>query len=595
MSLSFLCVSAILSCVREEAIITKDNAMVSLKSPVKTRSVESDGYEHLENPYSLGVMQYVYDTYSTMNVKQLEPTDIYLRIQPKDSSQLKYLLYESGLDIFEYPLDIELGDDEDYYDQSLSTDEFPWLYVVVKPDYELSSELKYEVLDLCYIPGDGESIAQTRSESVDVEDAAYMALGYDVDGTTGEKPMGSGKSYPKGRITVYDDSNAKEVPVKGVKVRGHKFVKYSIGYTDENGYYELRSRFKNKLHYAIVFDNIKGFDIWGNFGPFARAHCSIGKHSSDSCSKRITKEHDPKLWRWSAVNNAGYDYYKMCEETGIKEPPGSLKIMTLRSAESSSTPMMRHINVENSMWLSFFKASGLAFVDAYTNRIIFDMCFPDITIGTDKKNYARIYQHTAHELAHASHFSQVGKTYWGKYIDYVVNRFGYGNGKGLYAELCGISEMWGYMMEYAQYYDCYEKDALPENFPAKDWVDWFKPQVFWQLYQQKTLTKRQIFDCLTNDIYSFDNLASLMYSKYPESAEKIAEAFEKYGIELNVRRNLTLRDQSVTASMILSGETVSAENVTVTGGAELVLSGRLVTIRSPFLVDEESSVILQNS
>ena len=92
----------------------------------------------------------------------------------------------------------------------------------------------------------------------------------------------------------------------------------------------------NKLHYAIVFDNIKGFDIWGNFGPFARAHCSIGKHSSDSCSKRITKEHDPKLWRWSAVNNAGYDYYKMCEETGIKEPPGSLKIMTLRSAESSS-------------------------------------------------------------------------------------------------------------------------------------------------------------------------------------------------------------------------------------------------------------------
>ena len=83
-------------------------------------------------------------------------------------------------------------------------------------------------------------------------------MGYDISEGAEVHPSGAGKVYPEGKITVLDGNRDAEIPVKGVKIRGHKFVKYSIGYTDENGHYRLRSKFKNKLHYAIVFDNV----IW---------------------------------------------------------------------------------------------------------------------------------------------------------------------------------------------------------------------------------------------------------------------------------------------------------------------------------------------
>ena len=75
----------------------------------------------------------------------------------------------------------------------------------------------------------------------------------------------------------------------------------------------------------------------------------------------------------------------------------------------------------------------------------------------------------------------------------------------MYAELCGIGGMWGYMMGVVQEYECYSWQ-LGDKFLYLEWNDWFKPHVFWTLYQKHVLTKRQIFDCLTSDVYSFDDL-----------------------------------------------------------------------------------------
>lgn len=79
----------------------------------------------------------------------------------------------------------------------------------------------------------------------------------------------------------------------------------------------------------------------------------------------------------------------------------------------------------------------------------------------------------------------------------------------MYAELCGIGEMWGYMMGVVQEYECYSWQ-LGDKFLYLEWNDWFKPLVFLTLYQKHVLTKRQIFDCLTSDVYSFDDLVGKM-------------------------------------------------------------------------------------
>lgn len=108
------------------------------------------------------------------------------------------------------------------------------------------------------------------------------------------------------------------------------------------------------------FDNRKGFDIWGNWGPIARANLNMGWHSNRGHSRDINA--GSFAWDWAAVNNATYDYYKMCEETGIAKPPRNLKIWVFKRWTTSSTPMLRRIVHPigyngNSSWKNFLSIS----------------------------------------------------------------------------------------------------------------------------------------------------------------------------------------------------------------------------------------------
>lgn len=104
-------------------------------------------------------------------------------------------------------------------------------------------------------------------------------------------PTRASSVYPEGTIRVLQQDST-FVPVKGVKIRGHRFVNYSTTYTDVNGNYILESKFRHRLHYAIVYNNIKGFDIWGNYAFFARANCNLGSHKKGGYSKDIEKDED---------------------------------------------------------------------------------------------------------------------------------------------------------------------------------------------------------------------------------------------------------------------------------------------------------------
>mgnify|MGYP004461702463 FL=1 len=176
----------------------------------------------------------------------------------------------------------------------------------------------------------------------------------------------------------------------------------------------------------------------------------------------------------------------------------------------------------------------------------------------------------------------------------IITHGSYGDGNGMYAELCGIGEMWGYMMGVVQEYECYSWQ-LGDKFLYLEWNDWFKPLVFWTLYQKHVLTKRQIFDCLTSDVYSFDDLVSKMYSKYPYAVAAIEKAFIDNGVSISSSKNLNFVNQEVASSMEISGDSICAENVTVLGNATLLLSGKVIILRSPFIVDAGASLVLQNN
>lgn len=243
------------SCTKDETdIMTDDNS--NAPALAKTRSDGSDmvEYELLPNPYTVDVIQGVYDSYNVS--KTIEPTDLYVRFLPQDSLQLIALKNDYDLELFDYPLNIELPEDAVYQDPTIPEGSFTWLYTTVKPDFAFPKEIPYEVIEECYIPAEDETISPTRGGIINVEEAAFLSLGYPLEE---QEPETRGKRRPEGTIRVYDDYAGTFVPVKGVKIRCHRFIKWSTTFTDESGHYTMDSKFRFGPHYAIVFDNRKGF------------------------------------------------------------------------------------------------------------------------------------------------------------------------------------------------------------------------------------------------------------------------------------------------------------------------------------------------
>lgn len=81
--------------------------------------------------------------------------------------------------------------------------------------------------------------------------------------------------------------------------------------------------------------------------------------------------------------------------------------------------------------------------------IVTKLVLPDVIIkNAPSQGTAKVFESTFHKLAHASHFKQVGSSYWIKYINYIITYGPYGNGHGINNGIVAVGEMWGYHMGY---------------------------------------------------------------------------------------------------------------------------------------------------
>ena len=154
---------------------------------------------------------------------------------------------------------------------------------------------------------------------------------------------------------------------------------------------------------------------------------------------------------------------------------------------------------------------------------------PDITLGVkDIDKFSDLYHLTSHELSHASHFSQAGKAYWNKYIEYVLKSYVsssgriYGIGTETNAGYCEVGEMWAYYMGYACSRDRYGDAATLTGTSY-----WFSPQIFLYL-DERGLDRSRIFKSLTASVTNKDELQTYLESLYPEFDSIIEQAFDRY-------------------------------------------------------------------
>ena len=480
--------------------------------------------EKLEDPYSVdNIAEALSVLYPTRAGRvDIKPTDIYVRFLPESEADYNKLV-SLGLLLIDHPIDYEIVREGDYYhDPSLDEDSITWQYAVVKPDFEFPPSIRHEILDECYI---ADKDAATRADDIDWE--AVERESFRLTGNAAmlepEVRSAASRGTPSGRLTIVDERHGGEPEgIAGVRVSCNTFVKFAHTYTDSQGYYEMEREFSSELRYRIVFQNEKGFGIGLNKILVPASSSTLGSAGPEGVSLEVTKDSDKRLFTRSVVNNAAFDYFESCSvrDRKILPPPANTRIWIFQSLEVCSTPMLQQ---------------GVLIDDTSIGKFMGDfakpvkMFLPDITLGVKNvEDYSTIYAGTVHELAHASHFSQVGKNFWNKYITYIVSSFissggrMYGVGAGEGSGHCEVGEMWGYYVQNRLYKERYGEDKATFGTSY-----WFHPHVFLYL-DERGLDRSGIFKALQPEVTSRNALQDKLGSLYPEYGVVINQAFDRY-------------------------------------------------------------------
>ncbi len=479
--------------------------------------------DKLEDPYTVENMQEAFSkVYPTKAGRvDIRPTDLYVRFLPKDDNELKQL-EDAGLYLLDHPMDYQIVREGDYYrDPLLNEESITWQYAVVPQDFVFPEGIRCEVLDRCYI---SEHDPMTRlADGIDwtlVEREAFRLTGNEDRWVP---PTRVGDAMPRGRITVVDPavSGGKPFGLAGVKVVANVFVKIGMGWTDRDGYYQLDQSFSSDPRYRLVFQNEKGFSVGLNLILIPASVSTLGTGSPEGVDFQVDEESDPALFRRSVVNNAAWEYYARCTSSDLEvsPPPGDLRIWIMPMLSASSSVMLHHGAFLDQNLIQKYLGEYLGIIKIF---------LPDVTIGTDgMQNYQQIYRATVHELAHASHYAQVGNLFWGSYIRYVIESFvteggrPYGSGLADGAGYCEIGEMWAYFLEASLF-----KDRYGGSMPSYSF--WFKPEIFSYLYE-RGMTRGEIFRSLKGSVTSTDDLKEELIRLYGEREDAIRQTFNRYG------------------------------------------------------------------
>lgn len=479
--------------------------------------------DKLEDPYTVENMSAAMASLYPVKAErvQLKPTDYYVRFLPGDESELDFLS-SMGFELVDHPVDYHIVRDGDYYhDPQVPQDRITWQYALVREDFVFPPDIVWEKIDDCYLPEH-----DTATKSYDIDWDAVEMESYRLTGNSdllNSATKGSSESRPSGRIAIVDpDLGPEPVGVRGVKVMCNTFVRFSTAYTDDNGCYEMKKSYSTELRYRIVFKNEKGFAIGFNNILLAASTSTLGKHGPEGVSVVLDTDADRKVYTRCAVNNAVRDYWDLCSrpDARMKTPPANLRIWLFQHLPAGCTAMMQQGCMVDGTLLGDFLGDC-----AWLAK----MFLPDIMLGLNTcERYSDIYAMTMHECAHASHYMQVGNSWWRRLCSYVMKTFItsgfsiYGAGTEQDNDYCEIAEMWAYAFMNVQM-----RERYPEIGTVYGLSYWFSPQIFMYL-DERGLTMNRILPALSADVTDMETLKSRLLSLYPEFKSMIMQAFSRY-------------------------------------------------------------------
>ena len=412
--------------------------------------------EQLENPYSIENMTLALDSLrkvlnginpngrslSLAEQIELEPTDLYIRFLPKDTTQYDGMLKDTTMIYYDHPLDYEIEQQGDVYIDTTAIDgQIGWQYTVVKPDFIFSDTIEYEILSELFIPenhpdyveedGDEEItngrvsnmsqlLSQLETTSLYLSDNLSEEEKQQI-----EERQSNGRTNwfwnrwfppkwtPKGYIHI-QDTELGRTPMKGVKVVARRWFTSRTGYTNSRGYFQT-GRFRRPVNYKILWERYQFSIREEGWWFFTRQAWVNGPKRKGDWNLYIPK--NTQRWFHATIFQAAYHYYYGYIK-GLRRPPKN----------SWWKPQMK-ISARN-------KSNGSKHGNHAAIRRVFGI-FSRIKIWNNQSSSDDLYATTIHELAHASHWGMGAhdfnaadtkvKESWARGVQWELTRMRYRN------------------------------------------------------------------------------------------------------------------------------------------------------------------------
>lgn len=295
---------------------------------------------------------------------------------------------------------------------------------------------------------------------------------------------------PAGCIRVWDSQKNQFVAARHVRIIAlGPFGGWISTETNDYGCFKHPSRLFLRWFAFIemhnekcdIYDTRKSFwDIVGNltssrvFLPYKYFFKGFNGNDANHIDHDFELERDDYLernaaWKALTINNAVYEIHQFCANNSLTEPQNHLRIMSHNFNNDGACMMMNRITAENGIFPTLNLGDDIFWYLSENNKDwhttphppnvklmitllapIAMWVMPDVVIGrqnliwngVDRLATDQIKELTYHELAHAIHYSQVGKDYWISEIEYTLANNGYGDGTADDAGRPAIVEAW---------------------------------------------------------------------------------------------------------------------------------------------------------
>ncbi|NJO03705.1 MAG: hypothetical protein HC880_20365, partial [Bacteroidia bacterium] len=140
---------------REEPMVLQDELLANstnLNDSIERPSILG---VKLPNPYLLPNMRQAYTRVKGGTWSSLAASHKYVRFRPTDVNQLVTLEETLDLELFDEPLDYQIIQEGDYYqDPAIPAEQITWQYAVVPVNFSFPARISYELLASIHIPDD---------------------------------------------------------------------------------------------------------------------------------------------------------------------------------------------------------------------------------------------------------------------------------------------------------------------------------------------------------------------------------------------------------------------------------------------------------